>query len=221
MNDKQRTKQKATKTKTPKPLTPNKNKPKRERGSKGKKGKHKMKERKVGKYRIETWTDEQGKFNVKVFNTKKKYPLMADKWFYFSSELKRDEYIDRFIARVENWEKEKKERREVRKAFKTSLKPGDIISNSWGYDQTNVAFFKVISIPTPKRAIVQKIGSSLTENSDYGSMGGTTVPNQDCKIGEPFKCSILTNDYVRINKYYTFEDANKWDGKPCYTSWGH
>lgn len=180
-----------------------------------------MKNKTIGKYKLELWTDEKGYFNVKVYNTNRKNKFMPDKWYYFKTEEERSKYIRQLEGIVKTRQEEKLARKKERKQFKTSLKPGDIISNSWGYDQTNVAFFKILEVTSPKRVIVQKIGSMLTDNSDYGSMGGTTVPNQDSTIGEPFKCSVLTNDWVRVNKYYTFEDASKWDGRPCYTSWGH
>jgi hypothetical protein len=60
-----------------------------------------------------------------------------------------------------------------------SVRPGDIFYASWGYDQTNIDFMKVISVsPSGKTVICQMLSKKYVEQN--GPSGDRVVP------GEPF-----------------------------------
>jgi len=103
----------------------------------------------------------------------------------------------------------------------TTPKVGDILVSSWGYDQTNVDFYKVTKLsPSGKSVTVVRIKSAITEK---GSMSGTSVPAVPHEVsdykGEPMtkRVNLTENGYnVTLTNY---SGAYLWDGKPRYTSW--
>lgn len=103
---------------------------------------------------------------------------------------------------------------------KEKLKIGDIFVYSWGYDQTNINFYQIISM-TDKTIKIQEIKSNCTET---GFMSGHSTP--------------IKNEFLKekpmIKKVYTYPEktglkglyvsmkygcCQLWDGKPEYTSW--
>lgn len=61
--------------------------------------------------------------------------------------------------------------------------PNDIVYNTWGYDQTNIDFYRVTKV-TAKFVTLEAIGSTVTE---YHTCGGEDV------IPDP--TTILTSQY--------------------------
>lgn len=102
-----------------------------------------------------------------------------------------------------------------------SPKVGDILVCSWGYDQTNVDFYKVLSLsPSGKSVSIQRINSIIKED---GFMCGKSVPAVPHTVsnyrGEIMtkRAKIMQDGYcVNISNYST---AFLWDGKPEYVSW--
>jgi hypothetical protein len=93
----------------------------------------------------------------------------------------------------------------------TKIEAGSILQSSWGYDQTNIDFYKVISVKNGW-ASVAKIGQEIVENMpEY--MGEKVVPFEG-KMGSTFRRKIKTystEDYVGITSYSC---ASVWDGQP-------
>lgn len=104
--------------------------------------------------------------------------------------------------------------KEAEKIDPNSVELGSIFVRSWGYDQTNVDYAKVVYIsPSGKSAKLQRIGSKSIES--MGSMADQVMPDP----------SIVLEDRKvvlgRIKKYSTGSycgDFHKWDGKPDYRS---
>lgn len=100
-------------------------------------------------------------------------------------------------------------------------KVNDILVCSWGYDQTNVDFYKVLKLsPSGKSITIQRINSQVKED---GFMCGTSVPAVPHTVsdyrGEPMtkRIKIMEDGYcVNISSYST---AFLWDGKPERCSW--
>lgn len=57
-------------------------------------------------------------------------------------------------------------------ATNKNIKVGDIFSMSWGYDQTNVDFFRVKAKRGKTQLIVQEVHLKLTDSEYYCDMGG-------------------------------------------------
>ena len=94
---------------------------------------------------------------------------------------------------------------------------GEIIYNSWGYDQTNIDFYKII-----KRkgdfATLQPL--EAIEESDGGlTMTGTTIPGNPIPNGKTIRRKVHTRDGqesgIAIQSYGW---ASLWDGQPKHYS---
>jgi hypothetical protein len=103
-----------------------------------------------------------------------------------------------------------------------SVKPkvNDILVSSWGYDQTNVDFYKVLKIsPSGKSITIQRINTKITEK---GFMSGDAVPAEPHTVadyrGEPMTKRVnFTEDGYFVSMDYS--NAHLWDGTPRYCSW--
>lgn len=176
-----------------------------------------------GQYTFELDTNSLGRLVARMINNNAKKPWNRVKEAYwFKTEEQRQQWVDGRIASLRAWNKQKLERKLERVSFKTTLKPGDILNTSWGYEQTNVDFFQVIAVLSPKRVQVQAIGKTLKNDDMYGSMAGQVVPDVSIKKSI-MTCSVRVGEWVRINKNpgCSFEDAHPWNGQPVYCSWGH
>lgn len=114
------------------------------------------------------------------------------------------------IARIE-------ERTQKRREFKPTLKVGDILSSSWGYDETHVDFYEVTAVKD-KSVVICKIGKKTVRES-RGADYVAAVPGS-C-IGKPMTKRVTENNSVKVD-YNTW--ARPWDGKPVYETaagWGH
>jgi hypothetical protein len=188
----------------------------------------------------ETLTDA---FGIEVFYSTelKKAIFYAGKskkqwWFYRFSSV--DEMIQRIYKSVDvyvNRCNEKAEQAAKQKAAMSGFKAcdffkvGDVVVNSWGYEQTNVDFYQVTEVLN-KKIRVREIASKIVENSMYShGMACEVVPAIDEFIENQRKeISILTlkadvnksgEILCRICNPESFYYFQKWDGKPEYKSW--
>ena len=188
----------------------------------------------------ETLTDA---FGIEVFYSVelKKAIFYAGKsskawWFFRFSSI--DEMMDRIYKSVDNQiriENEKIEKKEAQKkvmdTFKASdyFSVGDVIVNTWGWEQTNVDFYQVVDVLN-KKIRVKEIGAKIVENSMYShGMACELVPAKDSFVEKGRKTEYLLSLKADIKKsgevsaricnpesYYYFR---KWDGRPEYSSW--
>jgi hypothetical protein len=98
----------------------------------------------------------------------------------------------------------------------TTLKVGDIVTNSWGYDQTNVDCYQVTRT-TEHFVWIREIESKLTSGEGCSPMAGyvTPCPNQ-------FREKSSETKHKSSGEYVTFRHggSTKWDGvKKLYCSW--
>jgi len=95
--------------------------------------------------------------------------------------------------------------------FRRSLRVGDILYSSWGWEQTNIDFYQVVAI-RGSAVDLRKLDQRTTED---GYMCGTTVPLPDVFKGTTHT-HRLSKNYIRIDSCRT---AWKWDGQPLRCSW--
>jgi len=122
------------------------------------------------------------------------------------------EAIDVWIARDE----EKHGRAKARREYRHTLKVGDILCSSWGYDQTNVDFYQVVAVPSVKSITIRKIGLDLPRGEEGFMCGYSAVPMKDRFTGEPFTKRVTTGGSVKLTSY---SYAWLWNGKEKYVSW--
>ena len=98
-------------------------------------------------------------------------------------------------------------RREKAKAYVNTAKVGDIYVSSWGYDQTNVDFYRITKV-MKKMVEYVKIDKSVTP--DYltaeKAMAGDKV------ISEPKRALMSKNSF----SVSSFAHAYKWNGQAMY-----
>lgn len=139
-------------------------------------------------------------------------------WHYkFKSEEDRKKYIDDWFVKQADRELSKQQWRAERTQKKTAeilnLKVGDVLVDSWGYDQTNIDFYQVVKTGQ-KSFVIRKIASKRAEDSGRG-YDVAVMPDIDNFIGEP---------QVKTGFGTKFGYLHKWNGKPEYETapgYGH
>lgn len=100
------------------------------------------------------------------------------------------------------------------------MKIGDFLVASWGYDQTNIDFYKIVGItPSGKSVKIQKWSSAVAE--DHGSAVRVVPGDAPSDPDAPIKTKRVRGDCVTINSYAS---AWLWNGKAQYqtgSGWGH
>ena len=189
----------------------------------------------------ETLTDN---FGIEVFYSTelKKAIFYAGKsskylWFFRFGSI--DDMVKQiyksinYKIRIETEKLQKKEaQKKVMDTFKASdyFSVGDVIVNTWGWEQTNVDFYQVVDVLN-KKIRVKEIGAKIVENSMYShGMACELVPAKDSFVEEGRKTEYLLSLKPDVNKtgdvtacricnpesYYYFR---KWDGRSEYCSW--
>lgn len=135
--------------------------------------------------------------------------------YKFNTQEKLETYLSEYIKRLTAYEQSKIERKKERLAFKHTLKVGDILSCSWGWEQTNVDFYQVIEV-IGKMVKIREIECSMP-NGEEGFMTGFVIPLKDKFTDEEVLLKkVLRGNSIKIESYAW---ANVWDGKPERTSW--
>lgn len=140
------------------------------------------------------------------------------KWkLSFRDETQRAGYISRFLTDRKRtleanakWKAEKKADADAPHTFSI----GDILSCSWGYDQTNVNFYQVLALSGTQTVTFQELKQETS--IDDGAFSGTCLPlaNQFLKGSEPLTRRVAFGA-VKIESY---SRATLWNGKPRYWS---
>jgi hypothetical protein len=136
-------------------------------------------------------------------------------------------------------------RREAESPADLGVKVGDYFVSSWGYDQTNVDFYKVVAV-TAKSIKVQEWSSARVSGAGGPTEG--VVPGEgpatyvdwsactpDMDHWERDAAKVVRPKEVRLRRVWSsgsqacftvnsYSNAYHWDGKPeqqTGTGWGH
>lgn len=88
------------------------------------------------------------------------------------------------------------------------MQVGNILSCSWGFEQTNVDFYKVISVSGSFVTVIQLMSETVESKPDYT---GLVMPLVDCEIGAKIRRKINSRGDIKMTDYSW---AKLWDGKP-------
>ena len=138
--------------------------------------------------------------------------------YIFRSQERRDTYVMDYI----NGLRESQESAAKRKADRTrphTLKLGNILYTSWGYDQTNVDFYQVVEIVGKCTVVIREIAHETINGS--GGPSESVIAVKGSFIGEPMTKRSSSTNCVRIASY---SSASPWDGQPKHQTgygWGH
>lgn len=171
----------------------------------------KVSEEKIGKYTYTIFAIENGRYGTLKSSEKgvKKSPFYgwktlqeAQKWIKEAKESQ---------EREDNYRKELKEAaKDGAKKFLESLKVGDILSGTWGYEATWHEFYKVVG-KQGSFVLLQEMKKKVTDDEpQYGWASHGVVTCGD----EPASDEILKrkcgDGFVKICSYIY---AHRWDGK--------
>lgn len=140
----------------------------------------------------------------------------SDFHYKFKSESALENYVSEYLKQLMDREKSKIERKEKRLNFKHTLKVGDILSSSWGWEQTNVDFYQVTDV-IGKMVKIREIQQSMP-NGEEGFMTGYVIPIKD-KFIENEKELLKKVSEGNSIKIASYAWANIWNGEPCRISW--
>lgn len=139
-------------------------------------------------------------------------------WYYrFNNTenllLKVKQTIDNRLERQAAVKAERKERFKPHK-----LKEGDILYCSWGYDQTNIDFYKVLEKIGKNKVKIIKLTNDFNHiDSEYGT---DKVSAGSIKKGAEPMIKVVNSLYNSVS-IYSFASATLWDGKPLYQTNAH
>jgi hypothetical protein len=130
-------------------------------------------------------------------------------------------WIDTLTANIQRREADKQKRKEADMNTLASdhYTEGDIIVNTWGWEQTNVNFYQVVKVGNRTIDIVE-IDSAMTEGSMQShGMACDVVPVKDSfrNEGDSYRLTVKSDGVLSSPKSYYY--MHKWDGRPEYKSW--
>lgn len=177
-------------------------------------------------------TEKSGLATVYVYTTAKGRPAAiayigksnkAAWHFSFMSEKSREEKIASQFDSLRKHEAAKLARR-AESNQPHSIKVGTIITNSWGYDQTNVDWYAVVEV-TRNYVYLRPIAAARTSDAS-GPMSGYCTAAVDVSDPNPEKWGVtFTSDKVTRHKVVGNSVTMKygcgsiWHGEAKYESW--
>lgn len=149
-------------------------------------------------------------------------------WNYtFSTQARAEAAAKELVESVRRSEARRAEQVAERKTKRAALKAsdhwmvGDVVYTSWGYDQTNVEYYQVVSLK-PKSVIVRQISVNSSDRGQPG--GGKVAPRRYEFVGPEILCPINEHGHFTAGPCWNKEKPSyrhncyKWDGKAVYTS---
>lgn len=125
--------------------------------------------------------------------------------YSFSTIQRRDVYIAEWLHNQSDYADRKQKAASDRKAFKTSLKVGDVLYGSWGYDQTNCEFWRVTEVTNNRITVGKLYNRSVSDQR--------VVPGSEFNERYAMKIKIAQpGDHVTFDCF----QLRLWDGTPRY-----
>lgn len=182
---------------------------------------------------VRTSERDQGRFVVLAFSGNRSN---ADVYHNFSSIEKAHLYISEWaegkITSINKEAERKEKQKSLSKRVREFVNIGDVLYSSWGYEQTNIDYYKVVGFKGQSTLLLQEIGACrIDDNSTYTS--AELIPDTEHLIGEVFSKQAKVNQYsdnhpvcirVTIDQVRSASLKHKEaDGsyKPDYYSWGY
>lgn len=158
-------------------------------------------------------SDNSPLFEIFLYRTKQDRPaaigfigprMKPDLHYLFPTEEYR-------TAKIEAWVNQRQRENSDAEARKSSQLPavGNILRSSWGYDQTNINFYRVEAC-SGRFVTLIALASTDVSSDDSPTMQGEVIASDTPRAGaEPFRRAW--RDGVKIESY---EWATTWNGKP-------
>lgn len=155
---------------------------------------------------------------ARIFYGKQSKPVLAAQ-FGASPKMTAEQYRAKRIADFFRYRQEalarKADRAAKRKAAGRGVEVGQFMVSSWGYDQTNVDFYKITALIGKTMAEIVKVGSIDVGDGTGSSMSSKVIPGEKpLKDAKPFRV-VIKDGRATIRGM----GASVWDGQPRYVSW--
>ncbi len=150
-----------------------------------------------------------------VFGGKRSKP---DWHFRFKDNERREEKIAEWMEQEKDSLIAAKNRRAEHNGGHT-LEVGDVLSGSWGYDQTNVDFYQITEVPSKCFVMAQKIGGKTNRESGSAIF---VVPVKDSfeEGSEPKRYKAGPDNSISIASYLHPSKTN-WEDEHYETHWAY
>jgi hypothetical protein len=137
----------------------------------------------------------------------------------YTNEEARTNHVAEFLKRCGVLDEYKAKRKAEAAACSaaTDLPVGTILCESWGYDQTNVSFYKVGHVGKKTVKLVAVTPKSVESYPRIGAMSDMCVPDLDNCATEVQLMRQISKESVKNTKLN--KRASVWSGKPLYRSW--
>lgn len=166
-------------------------------------------------YKVDIKGEDKPSFSV--WKGKQKNPAKS---YYYNTLERMMVCIEERKTSADSREEYKAQLKAEKKAFTPEINLGDIYVASWGYDQTNVNFYQVVSKKGKCTVVIKEIASKMVEGSAHCGMSCNVVAIKDSFLNKEDK-----GMEKRVGKYgislASYSSASKWDGSEMYNSWGH
>lgn len=182
-------------------------------------------ERREGDVVTYAW-EADGKILAKGFAGRKNKPVFYHR---YNSVERRQAALDKFFADQKEISDRVASRKAAAKAVKAAMNAqvdlpiGTILVQSWGWEQTNINYFKVVGHFGRVGVQIVAIGAKQAEGKETGnSMADYCVPDETSVSEKVVNVRQDSKDSIKVTNtegYAWGGSASKWDGKPEYRSW--
>jgi hypothetical protein len=154
---------------------------------------------------------------ARVFWGKQSKPVMAALFGSskgMTGEQLRTVQIGKYFEARQAWLARKAADRAAMVATGRGVEVGQFLVASWGYDQTNVNFYKVTKLVGKAMAEVVAV-PQMDVGGTGGSMSTNVIPAEEPLPGAATYRVLMKAGRATVNG----QRAHVWDGKPAYCSW--
>ena len=134
------------------------------------------------------------------------------------AQQRAEAYINNIQANINSRQAEiEKKRNENANVIASNFyKIGDFVVNSWGYEQTNVEFYKVIEVGN-KTIKIQEVCQEEVEGS-AGYDCCNVIPTDEFTVREVIY-TLRVKAMGHLSNPQSYYHFHKWSGRPQYKSW--
>ena len=119
-------------------------------------------------------------------------------WHYrFRTPEAREAKFTEQLERAKSAVAYKAEKAAKKAAFQPSLKVGDLLVSSWGYDQTNVDYYEVVWAKG-KMVDIRKVAQNSTET---GYLSGQCSPKKGAYVGPVMRKRVQEGNTVKVRDW--------------------
>ena len=142
----------------------------------------------------------------------RKLKATLNRWF--PTAAKRDEALAAFVTTRATLRANRRTSRSV----PHGLVIGDVVTRSWGYEQTNVDFYQVVRVPSPFSVAVRRIKSREVSSNPQG-MTARVMPNVNDFESSAKAIIVHACGAGEVGSYHGKTGLlGKWNGLPLFTS---